>query len=187
MSSIKQFFVLLVSLFLFQVAEAADTKFTFEPIIGMETVMVRYPEPSKYVTRGTYGARLLYGTTPLSGELEVTEAQSRNDYPGIDQKVFDKSQRASLGIRSTLPLGTYLGIYGRLGGRASQGKTEVTTAGVTETKDNPLRIDPYAGAGLQLAFSSNFALNAGVTLIRNAEDKYDSQYTLGLTARFGNP
>ena len=61
----------------------------------------------------------------------------------------------------------------------------MTTGGVTETKDNPLRVDPYAGTGLQLAFSSNFALNAGVTLIRNGENKYDSQYTLGLTARFG--
>lgn len=82
-------------------------------------------------------------------------------------------------------LGQYFGIYGRLGGRASQGSTEVTTAGVTETHDNPLRVDPYAGAGLQLAFSTNFALNAGVTLIRNGENKYDSQYTLGLTAQFG--
>jgi hypothetical protein len=84
-----------------------------------------------------------------------------------------------------MALGSYLGFYLRAGGRATQGKTEVTTAGVTETIDNPLRVDPYAGTGLQLAFSSNFALNAGVTLIRNGENKYDSQYTLGLTARFG--
>lgn len=185
MNPIKQFFVLIISLFLYQMVEAADSKFTFEPLIGMETALVRYPEPAKYVTRAMYGARFLYGITALSGELEVTEAQSRKDYPGDDQKVFDKSQRASLGIRSTMGLGQYFGIYGRLGGRASQGKTEVTTAGLTETHDNPLRVDPYAGAGLQLAFSTNFALNAGVTLIRNGENKYDSQYSLGLTAQFG--
>ncbi|MBA2405984.1 MAG: porin family protein [Bdellovibrionales bacterium] len=187
MNPIKQFFVLVLSLFLFQAVEAAsESRLTFEPLFGIETALVRFPEPSRYVTRTTYGARVLYGTTPLSGELEVTEAQSRKDYPDLDQKVEDKSQRLSLGVRSTLPLGTYLGIYGRLGARASQGETKVTTAGVSETHDNPLQFDPYAGAGLQFAFSNNFALNAGVTLIRNDDDHYDSQYTLGLTARFGN-
>ena len=185
MNPIKQFFVLVISLILYQVAEAADGKLLLEPLLGVETAMVRYPEPSRYVTRTMFGARVLYGVTLFSGELEYTEAQSRKDYTSTDQKVYDKAQRASLGIRSTMALGSYLGFYLRAGGRATQGKTEVTTAGVTETKDNPLRVDPYAGTGLQLAFSSNFALNAGVTLIRNVENKYDSQYTLGLTARFG--
>lgn len=186
MKPIKQFLVLVISLFLYQTVHAAsESKLTFEPLYGIETALVRFPEPARYVTRATYGARVLYGTTLLSGELEYTEAQSRNDYPGIDQKVEDKSQRAGLGIRSTLPLGTYLGIYGRVGGRASQGESKVTTAGVSEIHKNPLQVDPYAGTGLQLAFHSNFALNAGVTLIRNDESHYDSQYTLGLTARFG--
>lgn len=185
MDTIKQFFVFLVTLFLSLAAVAADNKFQIEPLFGIETAMVRYPEPSRYVTRTMYGARALYGATLLSGELEVTEAQSRKDYPSTDQKVFDKSQRASLGVRSTFALGKYFGIYARFGGRASQGSTEVTTAGVSEKIENPLRVDPYAGAGLQLAFASNLAVNAGVTLIRNAESKYDSQYTLGVTARFG--
>lgn len=163
-----------------------DAKFTFEPIYGVETSLVRYPEPARYVTRATYGARAVYGVTFLSGELEYTKAQSRNDYPAIDQKVEDTSERASAGLRSTIPIASFLGFYLRAGGRASQGKSVITTAGVSETKDNPLRIDPYAGAGLQLAFASNLAVNAGVTLIRNSENEYDSQYTLGLSARFGN-
>lgn len=187
MTSIKQFLVFIIALFLFQASEAAENKITLEPLVGMETVLVRYPEPPSYLTRATYGARVLYGTTPLSAELEYTEAQSRKDYTDSDQKVFDKSQRASVGIRSTYGLGDYLGIYGRIGGRASQGKTEITTGSLSEIKDHPLVVNPYAGAGLQLAFSSILAVNAGVTLIRNSEDKYDSQYTLGLTARFGNP
>jgi hypothetical protein len=185
MKPIKQLFVLVISLFLFQLVEAAESKMSFEPLYGIETALVRYPEPPRYVTRTMYGARILYGVTAFSGELEYTEAQSRKDYPGIDQKVLDKTQRASLGFRSAYALGSFLGIYARLGGRASQGRTEVTTAGITEEHDNPLRVDPYAGAGLQLAFASNFALNAGITMVRNAEDNYDSQYTLGLTARLG--
>ena len=164
---------------------AGESKFTFEPLYGVETALVRYPEPARYVTRATYGARALYGVTLLSGELEYTKALSRNDYPAINQKVEDSADRASLGLRSTIPIASFLGFYLRAGGRASQGKSVVTTAGVPETHDNPLRIDPYAGAGLQLAFGSNLAVNAGVTLIRNGENKYDSQYTLGLSARFG--
>jgi hypothetical protein len=185
MNTIKQLLVLVISLFLFQLVEAAENKLTFEPLYGIETALVRYPEPARYVNRATYGARVLYGSTLLSGELEYTEAQSRNDYPSANQKVLDKSQRAAVGVRSTLGLGQFLGVYVRAGGRASQGKSEVTISGVTESKENPLRVDPYAGAGLQLAFASNLALNAGVTLIRNDENHYDSQYTLGLTARFG--
>ena len=187
MRSIKQLFLLILSLILYQVAHAAEPKLSVEPLYGVETALVRFPEPARYVTRATYGLRLIFGVTALSAEAEVTEAQSRKDYPSIDQKVEDKSQRASLGVRSTLPLGRFVGFYVRAGGRAAQGETKVTTAGVSETHDNPLRVDPYAGAGLQVAFASNLALNAGVTMIRNGEDKFDSQYTLGLTARFGKP
>jgi hypothetical protein len=185
MIAIKQFIILVISLILYQSAFAQDAKFTFEPIYGMETTLVQYPQPARYVTRATYGARALYGITFFSGEAEYTTAKSRNDYPANDQKVEDTVERLSLGIRSTVPMGQYLGVFFRAGGRASQGESKITTAGVSETKENPLRIEPYAGTGLQLAFSSNFALNAGATLIRNADGKYDSQYTLGLSARFG--
>jgi hypothetical protein len=184
MRSIKQFF--LCFLLTTGLASAADSKFTFEPIYGVETSMVRYPEPSRYVSRATYGVRMLYGLTIFSGELELTQAKSREDYPGTDQKVEDTSDRASLGFRSTFGIGQYFGFYFRAGGRASQGKTKITTAGVEETKDNPLRLDPFAGTGIQLAFAANLGLNAGVTLVRNGENKYDTQYTLGLSARFGN-
>ncbi len=181
----KKLIFSLCFLFPFTLA-AQEARLTFEPLYGVETALVRYPEPPRYVTRATYGLRLLYGTTPLSGEAEVTRSQSREDYPALNQKVEDTSDRLSLGLRSTIPVASFLGFYLRAGGRASQGETTVTTNGVSEEKENPLRIDPYAGAGLQLAFSSILAANAGVTLIRNAEGKYDSQYTLGLSARFGN-
>lgn len=167
-------------------AKAADSKLTFEPLYGIETTLVQYPEPARYVTRATYGARALYGTTLLSGELEYTTAKSRKDYPALDQVVEDHAERVSLGLRSTIPIGKYIGFYLRAGGRASQGETKITTTGVSETKDNPLRVDPYAGAGIQFAFHSHLALNAGATLVRNVEGEYDSQYTLALSARFGN-
>lgn len=185
MNQIKQFFLLSLGLFLLQDASAAENRFIIEPLYGIETSLVQYPQPPRYVTRATYGARILYGITLLSGELEYTEAVSDKTYPSSNEKVEDRSQRLAAGIRSTFALGNRLGIYGRIGGRASQGETKVTTSGVSETHESPLRVNPYAGAGLQFVFASNFALNAGVTMIQNAEKKYDSQYTLGLTARFG--
>ena len=72
--------------------------------------------------------------------------------------------RAGLGVRSTLAFNQYFSSYLRAGGRASQGETVVTTNGVSDTKTNPLRIDPYAGAGLQLSIAANLGFNAGVTL-----------------------
>ncbi len=186
MTTIKQLLILVISLILLQSAFAADGKLTFEPLYGVETTLVQYPAPARYITRATYGARVLYGVTLLSGEAEYTTAKSRNDYPSTNVKVEDTAERLSLGVRSTLPFNQYMGVYFRAGGRASRGESIVTTNGVSETKDNPLRVDPYAGAGLQVAFGSNLGLNAGATMIRNAEGKYDAQYTLGLSARFGN-
>lgn len=187
MTTMKQFIILFIAIILLQNAEAAgESKLTFEPLYGVETRLVRYPEPARYVTSATYGARVLYGVTLLSGEAEYTASKSRKDYSSTDQKVEDSVERASLGLRSTIPITSFMGFYFRAGGRASQGETKITTAGVSETKENPLRIDPYAGTGLQIAFGSNLALNAGVTMIRNFENKYDAQYTLGLSAKFGN-
>ncbi len=186
MSTIKQFFLLLLTLFLSNQSQAADNRVHLEPIYGMETSLVRYPAPSRYLTRGTYGLRALYGGEFLAGEFEYSEADSRNDYPGSSQKVYDRSQRVSLGLRSTIPLSTFFSFYARGGGRASQGKSEVTTLGNTQTINNPLRIDPYAGAGLHLSFSNSIGLNAGATLIRNAVNQFDVQYILGLNAHIGS-
>ncbi len=178
------FFSILFSSFCF--SKSAKSLLRFEPIYGIETSMVRYPEPSKYVTRATYGLRLLYGTSLLSSELEVSQAKSQENYSSPTQKIEDTSDRAGLGIRSTLSFKSLLSAYFRAGGRASQGKSIITTDSSKETIDNPLRIDPYAGAGLQLSLASNVGINAGVTLIRNQENKFDTQYTLGLTGRLGN-
>jgi hypothetical protein len=159
---------------------------TFEPLYGVETALVRYPEPPRYVTRATYGARFIYGSTLLAGEAEYTTAHSSQDFPALNQTVNDTSDRYSLGVRTTIPASSNVGIFFRAGGRATQGQTIVTTSGVNATKKNPLRLDPYAGAGFQLGFGPSFALHGGATLIRNAINHFDTQYTLGVSAHFGN-
>lgn len=167
-------------------AQSQEAKFTLEPLYGLETSYVAYPSPGKYVTRGTYGARLLYGYNKLSIESELTQTRSNEYYQSQDQKVEDTSNRLSLGIRSTIPLHKFVGVYVRTGARASQGEAEITTAGVKETKDSPLLVNPYGGAGLQVAISNIMAVNIGVTMIRNAENKFDQQWTAALSTRFGS-
>lgn len=184
MNTMKQFIILAAAIFLLPNAWSQHAnRFTFEPLVGTETVLVNYPTPN-YHTRATYGARVLYGVTLFSGEVEYTQAQSDKSYSGGDE-VETKSQRLSLGFRSTFPMGKYFGFHFRAGGRASQGETKVVKSGVSDTKQDPKVIDPYGGAGIQLAFANNLALNLGITLIRNSEDEYDKQYTVGLSTRFG--
>lgn len=179
-------FIFFVFFMIISSSMAAESKFAFEPIYGIENSMIRYPEPSHYVTRAHYGVRFTYGSDLLSGEGEYSEAKSRDDYPGLDQKVVDTSNRLSLGARSNLNLTKILSIFLRGGLRASKGQTVVTTAGIDNHVENPLRLDPYAGAGLQVSIANNFNLNAGATLIRNSANQFDTQYTLGLNTHFGS-
>lgn len=186
MKTIKQTFLLsLITLFTSSLVYAQDSqyKFSLEPLYGLETSYVRYPSPGKYVTRGTYGMRALYGLTILSGELEVTQARSNETYG--DVKVDDTTNTLGFGARSTYAVGSFLGFYLRAGLRASKGESILNEAGVKTTKENPLVLNPYGGAGLQVAFSNIMALNLGATLIKNGENKYDTQFTLGLTTQFG--
>lgn len=188
MNTFKQSIILLIFIFITfsHSYGAGETRLTLEPLYGIETRLVQYPSPGRYSTSAFYGARFLYGTTLLSAEAEYTSTSSREDYPSANQKVEDRVERASLGVRTTLPMTTFMGVYFRAGGRASQGESVITTAGNSETKKNPLRLDPYAGAGIQVVLLSNLAINASATLIRNSENEFDAQYALGLSARFGN-
>ncbi len=79
-----------------------SSQLKFEPVYGIETALVRYPEPSKNVTRATYGLRALYGTRLLSSELEISQAKSLENYSSPTQKVEDTSDRLSLGLRSSV-------------------------------------------------------------------------------------
>lgn len=167
-------------------AQNGESKLTLEPLYGLETSYVAYPGPGKYVTRGTYGARVLYGVNLLSMESELTQTKSNEFYQAQDRRVDDTSNRLSLGIRSTVPLNKFVGVYVRTGARASKGETEVTTAGIKDTKSSPLLVNPYGGLGLQVAASNILALNLGVTFFRNAENKFDQQWAAALSTRFGS-
>jgi hypothetical protein len=82
-------------------------------------------------------------------------------------------------------------MYIRGGVRAKKEERTIKSSGPTTTKDSGVNIDPYAGAGVTMAFSNFFALNAGATLVYNkdapsGEDKFDKQLTFSFTIRAGN-
>lgn len=159
----------------------------FEPIYGVEHTLNRFPEPESYSTRTFFGARVLAGTTLLSAELEGTQGNARRDFPGQNLKTEDQVQRLMAGLRTTLPATSWLGTFARAGVRGSKEKFVITNTltNTSETRESPIRFDPYAGAGLQIAFGPLLAANAGATWIFNQNAAADVQYTLGLTLKFG--
>lgn len=188
----KNLILLLSLVFLSLTVQAQNSSsFKFEPIYGIEHSEVIYPEPARFVTRSTVGARILYGVPLLSGELEYTQGNSRRDYPASNQKVEDSVQRGMVGLRSTVGFGKWIGAFFRAGARLSKEKTTITdtSTNIVTIKEPPISFDPYAGTGLQIAIANNFALNAGATIIFTHEfppkGKYDVQYTFGFTAKFG--
>jgi len=164
---------------------------SIEPMYGTERSARVYPEPITYKSKAFYGIRALYGVPLLSAELEVSQSLSEDSFPVTGEKVKYNTQRAMLGIRTYPVASKYVGFFFRTGARVQKDVREVTdSAGVTTTTEDPMSLDPYAGAGLTLAFADAFALSAGATLMynRNAEvaEQYDTQFTLSFTLKTGN-
>lgn len=128
----------------------------------------------------------------LSAELELAQSTYTDTYPSTDTEVTSVVRRAMLGIRSYPVTSKYFGFFVRAGARAKQENLDIKESGDSRKEERPVYIDPYAGAGLTIALANNFALNGSATLVQNnssdadAEDRYDVQYTLSATLRFGN-
>jgi hypothetical protein len=185
----KKLNYILLSLLFSLTAFAATPGLSIEPLYGIERSQRLFPAPAKTITKTFLGIRGIYGTKLLSGELEVSQATNNEEFSATDTEVEYTTQRAMLGVRSYPFTSQYLGLYFRAGARAQMIKRKVTTAGVSSDEDSPLTFDPYAGTGLTLAFSSNFALSAGATLVYNRDapssEQYDTQYNLSFTIRAG--
>lgn len=168
---------------------AAELK--IEPVYGVERTQRELPAPARYRTSTFLGMRALYGVPAFSLEVEVNQGTSKEDSPADNLEVTYIDQKALIGFRSYPIHSKYLGWFLRFGARAQKNKREIVENGVQTNEEDPLSFDPYAGTGITLVAGSNFALNAGATMIynRNAEDeaeKYDTRYTFSFTIRAGN-
>jgi hypothetical protein len=182
--------LILIFTFLFSLTVPAATPgLSIEPLYGIERSQRLFPAPAKTITKTFLGVRGVYGTKLISGELEVSQASNNEEFSATDTKVEYTTQRAMLGVRTYPFTSQYLGLFFRAGARAQMIKRKVTTPTETSNEDSPLTFDPYAGAGVTLAFSNNFALSAGATLVYNRDapssEQYDTQYNLSFTIRAG--
>lgn len=183
--------LLTLSIFLFTLsAQANDLK--IEPVYSFETTRREYPAPAKQITKTYIGLSAVYGTKLLAGEFEVAQSTYTDDLPSDNDKVTSLTKRAMIGIRSYPLTSQYFGFFLRAGVRAKQETLDIKEDGESRTEELPVYIDPYAGAGATLAFANNFALNASATMVQNnsvdadSDEKYDVQYTLSASMRFGN-
>src|SRR4051812_34420828 len=99
-----------------------------EPIIGYERVQMLAPTPHT-TERMVYGARAVVGVLMLSAEAEVTRGQSTELFPLTVTQFEDKTDKARLGLLSSVKLLGLVSAYLRAGGQASQSTQTTTVAG----------------------------------------------------------
>lgn len=161
-----------------------------EPIYGFEKTYRIEPAPAKYVTRSFLGARATYGVPLLSGELEVSQTDDEDAFPEENKTIEYSIMRAMLGIKSYPIRSQYLGAYMRAGGRYRKEDRKIKENGSVTSDKGETSVNPYAGAGVTLALSQIFALDAGVTYIYNDElpsgKEWDRQLSLSISFKIGN-
>lgn len=135
-----------------------------EPIIGYERVQKLIPTPHT-TERLVYGVRVTVGLPLISAEAEVTRATDTESFPTINQTIKDTEDKARVGARSTFRLGGMISLIARAGAQAKLVKHEFNTAGVTGVVVDPIKYNPYAGAGFKFKMSRQIALTADITVV----------------------
>lgn len=179
--------VFLFFLFCFLSNEAhAIIRYTVEPIIGYERIQKLVP--TKHTKdRLIYGARVLFGIPLISGEGEYTRGTDTEEFSSPALTVKDTTDKAKLGLRSTVKLIGVVYAFARAGAQAKQNVHEETLAGVTTKTTEPVIVKPYAGAGLTAKLGRNFRFDADFTVVfadtQNWRD-FEYQTTAGIAVEF---
>lgn len=168
-------------------AEKTRAKFGFdiEPIVGYERVQKLIPT-AHTSDRLVYGARVTAGFPLLAAEAEYLRGTDTESFPSQNLEVTEVSDKAKLGVRSSLALGKLVRLTARGGAQAKQNeRTEVLNGVTTVTKD-PLVYNPYAGAGLKVGLGKRFALSGDMVVVFGDfpnMDKNEYQVTLGFSVK----
>ena len=161
-----------------------------EPSFGAERKLQTYPAPTKYHYHPLVGIRVLYGTSMLSGELELNQSIYEENDDIEDLKVNYVGQRSMLGVRTYIVSQKYVGIFLRGGICATSDKLEITQNNKQSVETIGMRLDPYLGTGLTIPLGATFALNGSMTGIFNREyekqaDRLDTQWTMSVVFKTG--
>lgn len=167
-------------------ARGVKTGLEITPIIGYERQQKLIPTPHSK-DRLVYGARLRVGVPLVSAEAEYTRAQDTEDYPTTSTSYKDTTQRGKVGLVSQLRLTGLLTFSARAGVNATLTQIETTQSGVTTNSQDPIRYNPYAGAGVRVRLSSKITADADIVAIFRAfPDMNANEYqtTAGFTLSF---
>ncbi|MCT4642180.1 MAG: porin family protein [Bacteriovoracaceae bacterium] len=182
--------LIIITILTFFITNAHSAELKVEPLYSFEKTYRIEPAPAKFVTRTYIGARGTYGVPLLSAELEVARSEDSDTFPAQVKKVDYETYRAMLGLKSYPFTFSYGGVYFRAGARAKKESVTTTISGVETKNEGEIVLDPYAGAGITIAFSNMFALNAGVTLVYNRDapsnEQFDRQTTFSFTIKASN-
>lgn len=182
----KYLIVMTLTLLSLTHTQAAELK--VEPVYGFERTFRATPEPAKFKTVVFTGIRGTYGVEHIAAELELNQSISDDTTAGTKTKYT--VQNLLVGARLIPGKTDFFNVYFRLGMRAKKEERETTVSGVTTTKADDPKWDPYAGTGLTINFGSMFALNTSATLVFNqneeGNDRFESRYTFGASFKFGN-
>lgn len=163
----------------------AVVKMEIEPIIGYERVQKFLPSQHQK-DRVVYGGRVIVGMPFIAVEGEYTRASDTEVFTATNTTIAEVEDKARLGARFSYRF-TLLSIFARGGAQARLTKRVMTVGAAVTSQTDPIKYNPYAGAGVKLHFRQNIALTADVTVVFNAFPNFaqnDYMTTAGLVVSF---
>ncbi len=178
--------LLLTSLLTLSNLSHALISMNIEPIVGYERVQKLIPERHTK-DRLVYGARLSLGIPLVSVEASYLRANDTEDFTDLGLSIKDTTDKAQLGLRSSIKLLGVLRASARAGGQASLNVHEETLNGVTRKDIETLKVHPYAGAGLIFQLGKLFQFRADLTTVFVEFPNFNNneyQLTAGFAVKF---
>jgi len=156
-----------------------------EPIVGYERVQKFLPT-AHTTDRLVLGGRLVVGMPLVAAEAEYTRATDTETFSATSTTIQETEDKARVGLRSTYRM-AMVSLFLRAGAQARLTKRVITVSGSDTTQTDPIKYNPYAGAGARFHLSRNIALSADITVVFNAFPNFaqnDYMTTAGLVVSF---
>ena len=178
--------ILVISILLTSLsAQAKETRFHWQPIVGLERVQKIEPA-GETKDRFIYGLRMNYGLPVLSAEFEISQGKDTENFSERNLTIKESTTNLMLGLRSSYQLAQSIYFYLRAGAHGRRNERERIENEVSTKTTPAVYLNPYAGTGLSIHVMEMLSINAGVTVIftgqpRGSEREY--QTSLGFTLK----
>jgi hypothetical protein len=156
------------------------------PVVTYEQQQKNYPTShTKNVL--SYGVGIEIGPPAFSIEIRGTQSDDTSDYTSPNEKVEEKIQKLSLGLKSYVALNSVFRFYFRAGAQGKKIEQTITDKStlLSTTTKSAFYVDPYAGTGININLANVFSMNLGInaTLSDYPNDgkiEYSTTFGLGM-------